>query len=40
MSGAVAAAEFEIDYDAAFVMYTQRFAERFGDRAEGAFVKF
>jgi len=32
--------EFEIDYDAAFVMYTQRFHERFGDRAEGAFVKF
>jgi hypothetical protein len=40
VSAAVAAAEFEIDYDAAFLMYTQRFAERFGDRAEGAFVKF
>ncbi|MFO0681391.1 MAG: hypothetical protein U0234_05035 [Sandaracinus sp.] len=36
----MAAAEFEIDYEAAFQLYRARFAERFGERAEGAFVKF
>lgn len=33
-------AEFEIDYDAAFTMYMERFGTRFGERPEGAFVKF
>ena len=32
-------AEFEIDYDAAFTMYMERFGTRFGERPEGAFVK-
>lgn len=32
--------EQEIDYDAGFRMYTERFAERFGERPAGAFVKF
>ena len=33
-------AEIEIDYDTAYVMYAERFQTRFGERAEGAFVKF
>jgi hypothetical protein len=32
--------DFEIDYEAGFRMYLDRFTERFGDRPEGAFVKF
>lgn len=30
----------EIDYKAAYASYVQRFAERFGERPVGAFVKF
>src|SRR5690349_21561888 len=30
----------EIDYDAAYAMYEERFAEKFGARPPGAFVKF
>ena len=30
----------EIDYEAAFVGYRERFAARFGDKPNGAFVKF
>lgn len=30
----------EIDYEAAYTGYLERFAKRFGDRPEGAFVKF
>lgn len=30
----------EIDYDAAYAGYLERFDQRFGDRPEGAFVKF
>ena len=32
--------ELEIDYDAGYRMYLDRFAEKFGDRPDGAFVKF
>lgn len=30
----------EIDYEAGYIGYLERFAERFGDRPPGAFVKF
>ena len=32
--------DFEIDYESAFTMYHERFALRFGERPDGAFVKF
>lgn len=32
--------ELEIDYEAAYGMYEERFVERFGPRPAGAFVKF
>lgn len=34
------AAASDIDYEKAFAMYLDRFAERFGPREPGAFVKF
>jgi hypothetical protein len=32
--------DFEIDYESAYAMYVERFGTRFGDRPDGAFVKF
>jgi hypothetical protein len=32
--------ELGIDYEAGFRMYLDRFAEKFGERPDGAFVKF
>ncbi len=32
--------DFEIDYESAYAMYAERFGTRFGERPDGAFVKF